>query len=117
MNVLVVTGGRDFADRAVVFSTLDMLSDVPFTLYHGACRGADLLAADWARSRGIPCKTFPADWSIGRAAGQIRNWEMVSAALSAADEGCIVVAFPGGRGTAGCVSSARALGIPVIYRQ
>lgn len=115
MMVLVVTGGRDFDNRAAVYAALDSLADVSFTLYQGGCRGADALAAEWAHARGIPERVFPADWArLGRAAGQQRNRQMLSAALSAADDGCALLAFAGGRGTAGCVSSAHALGIPVI---
>ena len=50
---------------------------------------------------------FPADWKVrGRAAGHIRNQQML-------DEGRphLVVAFPGGRGTADMVRRARAAGI------
>jgi hypothetical protein len=53
---------------------------------------------------------YPADWAKhGRAASPIRNQQML-------DEGRpnLVVAFPGGRGTADMVRRARSAGVEVI---
>lgn len=53
---------------------------------------------------------FPAKWKMyGRSAGAIRNAVMLSEF-----QPDIVVAFPGGRGTAHMVRIARAAGIDVI---
>ena len=59
---------------------------------------------------GLPCTVFQADWAgLGRKAGPIRNKLML-------DEGKpdLVVAFPGGRGTAHMTRIARGAGIEVI---
>ena len=41
-------------------------------------RGADVMAADWAISRGIPVIGFRAQWDLYRkAAGPIRNQQMI----------------------------------------
>lgn len=107
---LLVCGGRDFADELNLFRTLDYLHRHRIAcVIHGAARGADSLAGKWAREQGVPCRSFPADWNRhGRAAGAIRNQQML-------DEGRpdLVVAFPGGRGTADMVRRAKAAGIPV----
>lgn len=109
---ILVCGGRNFSDRALVIRVLDYLNrpSRPIThLIHGACRGADLLAADWATLRSIPTTAYPADWSLhGPAAGPIRNALML-------DEGkpSLVIAFPGGRGTTSCLALARARSIPI----
>ncbi len=99
---VVVTGGRDYADRHHVFRVLDELG--PTELAHGCARGADAFANEWAVLRGVPCHPYPADWATyGRAAGMRRNVDML--------EGFnpdIVVAFPGGPGTKGCIREARA---------
>ncbi|HEV7285225.1 MAG TPA: DUF2493 domain-containing protein [Kaistia sp.] len=106
MRVLVC-GGRDFADRPRLNVALDGLK--PSFLIHGGAPGADALADYWADIRGIPHRTFPADWNThGKAAGPIRNQRMI-------DEGKpdLVIAFPGGRGTADMIRRAKAAGIPV----
>lgn len=107
---ILVCGGRDYTDREAVFAAFDRVhAKQPITLLiHGAARGADALADDWARARGVPREPHPADWAKhGRSAGPRRNWRM----LEAGPDG--VVAFPGGRGTADMVRQARAAGVPV----
>lgn len=106
MRVLVC-GGRDYSDWKKVYDTLDAL---PVTiLIHGGASGADALASDWAASRLRPCMSYHADWSKhGRAAGPIRNQEMIDDAKPG-----LVVAFPGGRGTADLIRRASAAKIEV----
>jgi hypothetical protein len=80
------------------------------TLIAGGARGADTLAYEWAQARGIPAVVYKADWAkLGRAAGPIRNQRMLG-------EGNpnLVIAFPGGRGTANMVRLAREAGVEVI---
>ena len=83
----------------------------PFAVVvHGAAAGADSLGGDWATARGIPVQVFPADWdTLGRKAGPIRNQQML-------DDGKpdLVVAFPGGRGTAHMMRISREAGVEVI---
>lgn len=114
---ILVCGGRAYDDRAIVFATLDRLSEdmgVPFIITGGAT-GADTAAIDWAwtRLRRGQCsgsQTFLADWKIhGPAAGPIRNARML-----AEGKPDLVVAFPGGRGTANMVAQARAAGVRVL---
>lgn len=121
MFVLVVCGGRSFgsapADWALLVRSLDRVlrERGPLVLWHGGCSGADALAAQWAASRGVPCRAWPADWArFGRAAGPLRSRAMLAAA--AATGSCGLVAFPGGRGTAAAVAAARALGVGVWVR-
>lgn len=78
---------------------------------HGAARGADTIAANWARENGLRCYAYPADWTRhGRSAGHIRNRQM----LNHEDGIDLVVAFPGGKGTAGMIKLAEKANIPVI---
>lgn len=110
MRVLV-TGGRDYADEAKVDYTLSSL--VVTRLAQGGASGADRLAALWAHEHRIPCDTFPADWALhGRTAGPIRNQQMLDDFKPD-----LVVAFPGGRGTAHMVRIAKAAGVEVIEVQ
>jgi hypothetical protein len=76
----------------------------------GDARGADRMAGEWACRRGIENIKFRAEWEkLGRKAGPIRNQSML-------DEGRpdVVVAFPGGRGTADMMMRARSAGVEVI---
>lgn len=76
-----VCGGRDFVDEFTLAGALKTackgLSKV--IIVHGACpSGADQLADDWGLSKRHTVKRFHADWSThGKAAGPIRNAEMV----------------------------------------
>ena len=110
MRVLV-TGGRDYRDSGAVHAALDRVHRevVIDAVIHGAGRGADTLADTWAALRGVPAHAFPAQWrAYGRGAGPIRNQRML-------DDGKpgLVVAFPGGRGTADMVRRARRAGVEV----
>lgn len=109
--ILLVTGGRAYVNRTLVFETLDAIhTETPATvLLNGGADGADALAYQWARSRAVRVRTFVADWrNHGPAAGPMRNTEMVAAGPM------LVVAFPGGRGTADCVRKARAKDVRVV---
>lgn len=109
-NVVVVTGGRTYNDMMTVYRELQKVK--PTRVATGACHrgGADRLAEQWAFMKGIPYKGYPANWrTLGWAAGPIRNGEMLKA-----EKPDMVLAFPGGSGTADCVKQAKKLGIPVI---
>ena len=81
-------------------------------IIQGGARGVDEDARSWAQYHFIPVETYAADWRAhGRAAGPIRNRVMLAESRPDA-----VLAFPGGRGTADCVSRARVLGLPVWER-
>jgi hypothetical protein len=77
---------------------------------HGDADGADHLSAAWAESRSVPVKAFPADWATyRRAAGPIRNKQMLDQRVPD-----LVVAIPGGRGTANMVLQSRNAGVAII---
>lgn len=114
MKVLVC-GGRDFRDRDAVSRALMPYRPQPITepsehiLIVGGASGADAIAEEWADVWGMRKRVFPANWAVhGKAAGPIRNQRMI-------DEGKpdLVIAFPGGRGTADMIRRAKAAGIPV----
>jgi hypothetical protein len=108
---VLVTGGRDFADRRWLSEVLTELNArYNFRcLIHGAARGADSLAEEWGLQNGVYPKPFPADWQKhGRKAGPIRNAEMLK------EKPDLVIAFPGGKGTADMVKRAKQAGIEVI---
>lgn len=107
---VLVCGGRDYADQATVDQVLGGIDPAPTLIIHGGTTGADALAADWAKRRGLEVVACPADWRVhGRAAGPIRNQAMLDDLHPN-----IVVAFPGGRGTADMVRRAKVAGVPVL---
>lgn len=100
MRVLVC-GGRDYDEFGKMIAVLDQFEiDV---IGHGAAPGADSLAQQYAEYRGYPAESWPADWDRhGNAAGPIRNRQMFKEFNPD-----LVVAFPGGKGTADMVSVAQ----------
>ena len=111
MRVLV-TGGRDFEDRALLVEALDRLHQERgvTTLIHGAAEGADALAGEWARARGVEELACPADWRrYRRAAGPIRNQQIL-----VEQKPDLVVAFPGGIGTDHMIAIAEKAGVEVL---
>ncbi len=116
MTRVLVCGGRSFSDRGLMARTLAPYKTIPFTeasehiIIHGDAPGADTLADQWCDVFGVRKHVFPANWDKeGRAAGPIRNQRMI-------DEGKpdLVIAFPGGRGTADMIRRANAAKLPVI---
>lgn len=80
-------------------------------VFSGCATGADALGEYWAELRGIPVRKFPPDWKrLGKAAGPVRNGEMVRDAH-------IWISFPGGSGTIDCMNQATAHGLPLFFRQ
>ena len=117
---VLICGGRYWTDRTTTFRSLDLYHESnPITVViHGAARGADSLADQWAKSRKIPVLSFPVtdrEWrppelkgQVDRQAGHKRNQRML-------DEGkpSVVIAFPGGAGTRSMKQKARAARVPV----
>lgn len=81
----------------------------PNLIIHGGATGADEMANLYAGRRGIQRIIFPANWSIGKKAGPIRNQLMLDVGKPN-----LVVAFPGGTGTADMVRRSRKAGVEVI---
>ncbi len=112
-------------ERLFIYKTLDQLAfdrglysyyegepmmPENITIISGAAKGVDSVAIDWAITNWLSFKEFPANWDkYGKAAGPIRNKQML-------EEGKpdLVVAFPGGRGTANMVKLAKEAGVEVI---
>jgi len=108
---VLVTGGRDYDNALDVERALNMVyarHGAPIVI-HGGASGADTLAAKWAERLGVPQRVHLADWRRhGRKAGPLRNQQMLDD-----EKPQLVLAFPGGRGTADMVRRARAAGVPV----
>lgn len=115
---LLVCGGRDYRDHENMFHVLDELhkSTPVDILINGCAQGADNLALQWANFNNITnlihkikIDFYPADWTqYGKSAGMQRNIQMLQ--VGRPD---LVVAFPGGRGTAHMIQSAESYGVEV----
>lgn len=124
-NIVLVCGGRAYDNQDRVFEVLDKLDKelggVDIIIQGGAGKlitmkegfkpiGADLIAMWWAKARGIDNRTFKAKWhSYGKAAGMIRNKEMLNEGKPN-----LVVAFPGGKGTANMIKQAKKANIRIL---
>ena len=109
---VLVCGGRYYANKDLLFRVLDTAhaANPIVLLIHGGASGADALADEWQKQRMVRTRRYNADWlRHGKAAGPIRNQLML-------DDGKpdLVIAFPGGRGTADMVRRADAAGVPVV---
>lgn len=109
---VLVCGGRRFNDALTLGSWLGGLMRDPgiACIIHGGAQGADFMAGKFAEWKGIPVEVYPAKWKEdGKAVGPIRNSRMLKEAKPD-----LVVAFPGGKGTADMVKRAKAAGVSVL---
>lgn len=116
-----MTGGRDFRDREWLYAGLDLLNDVSggiTEVIEGGAPGADTLAANWARWRGINLQTVRAEWdrfSRGLRFGQKNPAGMIRNNMMVALRPDVVLAAPGGNGTAHMVSQSQKAGLKVVF--
>jgi hypothetical protein len=118
---VLVTGGRLYLGEELLCTALDYLLALKGKLIviHGDCpTGADRFARDWSRRKEgkvFECRC-PADWAdpflmatrMAKLAGHARNELML-----VEFKPDLVLAFPGGTGTADCVAKAHARGVKV----
>ena len=107
MNI-AFTGGRNYNNYRAVEETMHLIGalrdDVDILV--GCASGLDSLVRQIAKGK---VTVFKANWNLhGKAAGPIRNGEMLESAN-------LLIAFPGGKGTDNCIGQAVQLGIPVVY--
>jgi hypothetical protein len=117
--VIAAGGGRDLAwphQRIAAELLARTGGRLVHLLLHGGARGADAAIARAAHQLGWCSLVMPAHWQQhGRAAGPIRNRKLLQQAIARAEAhtspgsvaSVLVVAFPGGAGTASLVQQAR----------
>lgn len=125
MTTVLVCGGRDFTTthmrsfalgkHELSYFNLRMAQmwekREPTLLVHGNAYGVDRAAGQFSLTQ--QCNTFavPAKWNAkGKGAGHQRNWEMLNL-LYPID---LVIAFPGGTGTANMISQAKRADVETI---
>lgn len=107
---ILVSGSRDFLDATKLTTVLD--NEHPTLIIHGGARGADSLADDYGKLKGLPVIRMDANWDFyKRAAGPVRNRWMLD--LCNPD---LVVAFPtkNSRGTRDMIKYAESKGVPTL---
>jgi hypothetical protein len=107
---ILVCGGRDYINERRVYEVLGQYKGQATVIIHGKARGADFIAGTWALINNVTVEAYPADWKrFGKAAGPRRNKQML-------DEGKpdLVIAFPGGDGTANMITQANKAGVFVV---
>ena len=112
---VLVCGGRDFKDQDKLFRVLDKIdNEEPYitAIINGMAKGADKMSSYWAQacSDSIAIEEYPAQWRVyGKSAGYKRNTQML-----VEGKPDLVVAFPGGKGTAMMIKIARDAGVEVL---
>ena len=115
---IIVAGGRRYHLTVDDYAYLDRVRSLLASDGHtidevlsGGGPGANAGGEEWARSRRIPVKSFPAEWNRrGLLAGPIRNRAM---AQYASPNGLCIL-FPGGAGTESMRREAIAAGLQIL---
>lgn len=120
MMRILVTGSRAWVDEETIRHVLIAQSHrlrvcaVDVVIVHGGARGADAIADRLAREYGCQVEVVEADWDrYGKAAGPIRNAEMVSRGAVA----CLGFPIGVSRGTRHCLALAAAAGIHTVVTE
>lgn len=115
-RTVLVCGGRKYGasmqEVEAVFKVLHGLHDKYniVRVVQGGAKGADALAKEWAEVNSVECVEYKPDWKhYGRSAGIRRNAEMLEK-----ENVDLVVAFPGGIGTADMVHKALLKDIAIV---
>lgn len=114
---IMITGFRNYDNFNEMYWVLETIVDKlkikpnQSTIIHGNSRGADKIAGYVGKDLGFKIEVHPANWDkYGKAAGPIRNREMVNSDID------LVLAFPIGKsyGTRNAMKEAREKQIPII---
>jgi len=105
------TGGVDFNDTQAIWERLDKVhakhSDMVL-LHGGSPKGAERIAACWAKSRKVPQIAFKPDWARHAKAAPFKRNDQILDVLPIG-----VIVFPGSGISANLADKAKKFGIPV----
>ena len=109
---VIIAGGREFSDYSLLSSVCDhMLQNYAprdIEIVSGTANGADKLGERYAKENNCKIKQFPADWSLGKQAGYIRNKQMAEYA------DCLIAFWDGkSKGTKHMIDLAEKQGLKV----
>lgn len=120
-QVILITGDRNWKNFEVIKKSLTSYINRNTLLIHGDCRGADRIAGHVGLGYKFVVDAKPADWKrYGKAAGILRNIEMIDMALKYKQQGIstVVLAFHEhineSKGTKHCIEYAKKAGLKVL---
>ncbi len=93
---VIIAGSRDVTDYTTLLMAIAKSGFNITGVISGTANGADKLGEQYARNNDIPIDQYPADWSLGKSAGYIRNEEMADCSGA---EGLIALWKDKSRGT------------------
>lgn len=106
---IIVAGSRTITDYALVCRAIKESGLQVTELVSGAARGVDTLGEQWASTRHITVKRFPANWNLhGWSAGYRRNTEMAKYA-----EALVAIWDGRSRGTLHMIQTAEQYGLKI----
>lgn len=112
---IIITGDRHWGCFALAEAIIHRLAERygwdDLVIVHGAATGVDASFGEACSLHDVTQESHPADWSKGKAAGPIRNQEMVDAGADFAI--AVHRNLAGSRGTRDCVRRCLSAGIPV----
>lgn len=121
---IIIAGSRDFNNfdylDKIVLEVITNLKNEGYDtsrenleIISGTARGADKLGEKFASKYNLKVVRFPADWSIGKAAGYIRNKEMAIYASQDKELGVLIAFWNGSKGTKHMIDLANDKGLRV----
>ena len=111
MNKVIIAGSRTITDYELVSKIIKDSGFVIDEVVSGCAAGVDSLGEKWAEKNGIPIKRFPANWSIGKMAGIVRNHQMRDYATH-----LIAISANNSKGTAHMIRAAKEKGLITYVR-
>lgn len=108
----IIAGSRNFTNYEFLKSAIARsgFADQITEVVSGTATGVDSLGERYAKENRIPVRQFPANWNKhGKAAGMIRNREMLDYALP--DGALIVIIVNNSPGSTGMLKIARESGL------
>lgn len=118
--IVVINGSRQFQnysfleEKCYEILTPYIKKGVKIIIREGNAKGADTLAARFAKENNFNLEVYQADWSLGRYAGFKRNLEMLKGKNR--DKPCqLLISFNMGTpGTTHTINCAKELNIPIF---
>jgi predicted Rossmann fold nucleotide-binding protein DprA/Smf involved in DNA uptake len=115
---IIISGSREFNNYEIIENKiLDIIgklnSNNNVEIVSGGCRGVDKCAEMFAYRNGYEFTEFPADWSLGKRAGYLRNKQMAEYASESVNGTLISFWNMKSRGTKMMIDLARQHGLDV----
>lgn len=74
--IILICGDRNWTNETLIEDILLSIPEID-TVIHGDCKDADKIGGKIAKKLGFKIKIYPADWSLGKKAGPLRNTQML----------------------------------------